>query len=288
MTRRFERSVSIAASLVGAGLNFVLAVRLLALWRSLGWESESEWEGSGDVWRVDSVKIVWGLLSTYFAAASLACFVGFLGLAKTIPSFVRFYRDYSIADFASSPYTSYSTPYVRTGVCEELSRHPDLMRDMVEMGLNVENCELWFDRAVVGMIGIMFILIVIRLHTLIALSKHYRYMWRDAPASAQHDSLHRIYLLPTPTSPQSSAIAFNHYDTSSHSRSGSGNIVVYAPIPVGGMSDSGSSSPRSHRHSRSASLHGHRHHNSIPRSAGVRKDSGFSAVDEKSETGPLL
>ena len=36
------------------------------------------------------------------------------------------------------------------------------MRDMVEMGLNVENCELWFERAVVGIIGVMFILIVIR------------------------------------------------------------------------------------------------------------------------------
>ncbi|KZT72482.1 hypothetical protein DAEQUDRAFT_735913 [Daedalea quercina L-15889] len=327
MFARSLRSVSIAASLIGAGLNFVLAVRILALWRSLGWESETEWEASGDVWRVDSVKIVWGLLLSYFAAASLAYFVGFVGLAKTIPSFVRFYRDYSIADFAfitvstlAVSYTTYSTPYLRTGVCEELSRHPDLMRDMVEMGLNVENCELWFERAVVGIIGMLFILIVIRLHTLLALSKHYRYMWRDAAISKSHtglrqlntDSLHRIYLLPTPTSPQSSAIAFNHYDTSSHSRSGSENIVVYAPIPVGGMSESearkmnateawiprrtsaeagsnsGSSTPRLHRHSRSASLHGHRRHSSNPRSAGPRKESGFSTVDEKSETGPLI
>lgn len=82
---------------------------------------------------------------------------------------MRFYRDYSIADFAFMTvstlvvsYTSYSNKYVRTGVCEGLSRHPDLMRNMVEMGLNVENCELWFERAVVGIIGIMFILIVIR------------------------------------------------------------------------------------------------------------------------------
>lgn len=88
---------------------------------------------------------------------------------QSIPSFVRFYRDYSIADSAFMivstlvvSYTSYSNKYVRTGVCEELSRHPELMRDMVEMGLNVENCELWFERAVVGIIGIMFILIVIR------------------------------------------------------------------------------------------------------------------------------
>ncbi|KAI0736156.1 hypothetical protein C8Q72DRAFT_908166 [Fomitopsis betulina] len=328
MFARPLRSVSIAASALGAGFYFVLAVRVLALWRSLGWESETEWEASGDVWRVDSVKIVWGLLSTYFAAASLACFVGFLGLAKSIPSFVRFYRDYSIADSAFMivstlvvSYTSYSNKYVRTGVCEELSRHPELMRDMVEMGLNVENCELWFERAVVGIIGIMFILIVIRLHTLIALSKHYRYMWRDAAANkSSHtsmrqlntDSLHRIYLLPTPTSPQSSAMAFNHFDPTSHSRPTSESVIVYAPIPVGGMSESearkmnateawipcrtstdagsrsGSSTPRSHRHSRSASLHGHRRHSLNSRSAGLRKDSGFSPVDEKSETGPLI
>lgn len=266
---------------------------------------------------------------------------------QSIPSFVRFYRDYSIADFAFMTvstlvvsYTSYSNNYVRTGVCEELSRHPDLMRDMVEMGLNVENCELWFERAVVGIIGIMFILIVIRvrapsgppqhqliyltsyqLHTLIALSKHYRHMWRDAAANkSSHtglrqlntDSLHRIYLLPTPTSPQSSAMAFNHFDTTTHSRPTSDNVVVYAPIPVGGMSESearkmnateawiphrtstdagsrsGSSTPRSHRHNRSASVYGHRRHSSNPRSAGMRKDSGFSPVDEKSETGPLI
>lgn len=95
--------------------------------------------------------------------------VSHVSILQSIPSFVRFYRDYSIADFAFMTvstlvvsYTSYSNKYVRTGVCEELSRHPDLMRDMVEMGLNVENCELWFERAVVGIIGIMFILIVIR------------------------------------------------------------------------------------------------------------------------------
>lgn len=87
MFARPLRSFCIAASALGAGFYFVLAVRVLALWRSLGWESETEWEASGDVWRVDSVKIVWGLLSTYFAAASLACFVGFLGLAKVRGSY---------------------------------------------------------------------------------------------------------------------------------------------------------------------------------------------------------
>ena len=82
---------------------------------------------------------------------------------------MRFYRDYSIADFVfvtlatlGVSYTTFSSPYIRSTVCEELSRHPELMRDMGEMGLSLENCEQWFERAVVAVLGIMFILIVVR------------------------------------------------------------------------------------------------------------------------------
>ncbi|CCL99405.1 uncharacterized protein FIBRA_01423 [Fibroporia radiculosa] len=318
------RSVSIAASLVGALFNFVCAARLLALWRSLGWESETEWEASGDVWRVDSVKIVWGLLSTYFAAAALACFVGLVGLTKTIPSFIRFYRDYSIADMAFvtfgtvfSGYTAFSTPYVRASVCEELSRHPDLMRDLVVFGVSLENCELWFEQVVVAVVGIMFILMVVRLHTLIALAKYHRILSRDISVNSKShtglrnlntDSLHRIYLLPTPTSPPSASFSFNHFDTATHARRvSSDNIVVYAPVPVGGMSeldarkmnateawipcrsgsgaDSGSSSPRSHghKHTRSASSHSHRRHHSVPRVTAPPREGTLVVVDEKAE-----
>ncbi len=78
----FFRSISLAASLVGAVCNLALALRLLTLSHSLGWESESEWEGSVDVWAVDSVRIVWALLFAYFAAASASCFIGFVGIAK--------------------------------------------------------------------------------------------------------------------------------------------------------------------------------------------------------------
>ena len=83
--------------------------------------------------------------------------------------FVRIYRDYSIADFVfvtlatlGATYTTFSSSYVRSTVCEEFSRHPELMRDMGEMGLSLENCEQWFERAVVAVLGIMFILIVVR------------------------------------------------------------------------------------------------------------------------------
>lgn len=54
---------------------------------------------------------------------------------------------------------------VRTVVCEELSRQPDLMRGMAEMGLNLENCELWFERAVLVFMVFMVVLTVVRVCT---------------------------------------------------------------------------------------------------------------------------
>lgn len=77
-----RRSISLAVAFIGAVFNFVIAVRLLALWGSLRWEQESEWEGSPDSWRIDPVKLIWGLLSAYFAAAASASTVGFIGIAR--------------------------------------------------------------------------------------------------------------------------------------------------------------------------------------------------------------
>jgi hypothetical protein len=81
---------------------------------------------------------------------------------------VRFYRDYSIADFSFCTFFTLLGTYaafrtsLRTVVCEELSRQPDLLHGMAEMGLNLENCELWFDRAVLAFMMFMVVFIVIR------------------------------------------------------------------------------------------------------------------------------
>jgi hypothetical protein len=40
------------------------------------------------------------------------------------------------------------------------------MRDLAEIGLSPENCEQWFERAVVVFVGIMFIIIVVRVSEL--------------------------------------------------------------------------------------------------------------------------
>ncbi|KAI0751616.1 hypothetical protein C8Q80DRAFT_1158490 [Daedaleopsis nitida] len=308
-----SRSLSLAGSLAGAVCNLAVTLRLLALSRSLGWESESEWEGSPDVWVVDSVRVVWGLLFAYFAAAATACFIGFVGLAKHIRLFVRIYRDYSIADFVfvflttiSVSYMTFSSSYMRSTVCEELSRHSELLRDMGEMGLSLENCEMWFERAVVAVLGIMFILIVVRLHIVIALSQYYSHISRDIVAGARAHfvalraiktdvPLQRIYLMPTPTTPSCATSDGRSHpfgpDADSH-------ITVYATVPLGGLTEEEArrmhaaeawvaaaapappaGSPRAHRHSHSHSHgHSHRHHT---HASGRSSSSSRSANDEK-------
>lgn len=280
MAQYASRSISLVVALIGAVLNIAIAVRLLALWGSLRWEQESEWEGSPDSWRIDPVKLIWGLLSIYFAAAATASTVGFIGIARNWAAAVRFFRDYTVADFAfitittvTIGYTSFSTPYVRTGVCEELSRQPELMRDVVETGLSLDNCEFWFDRAVVVLLGMLFLLIAVRLHFVIALSKYYGQLRHERlPGTKAHnssrpvrtDSLQRIYLLPTNTSGGSPFAS-----SGSHSRSKSAeDVIVYAPVPLGGLSEqdardlnateawiststSTSQQARSHRHTHS-------------------------------------
>lgn len=81
---------------------------------------------------------------------------------------MRFYRDYSIADFSFCAFLTALVTYgaflspARAGVCEEFSHHPELMRDMLEIGLNLENCELWLERAVFAGLAFMFVIMVIR------------------------------------------------------------------------------------------------------------------------------
>ena len=85
------------------------------------------------------------------------------------PPYIRFYRDFSAADFTFCTistlfvtYASFSYYSVRSRICEELSRHGDLVRDLAEIGLSPENCEQWFERAVMVFVGVMFIIIAVR------------------------------------------------------------------------------------------------------------------------------
>ncbi|TFK43852.1 hypothetical protein BDQ12DRAFT_595444 [Crucibulum laeve] len=323
--RNYNRSASLIITLFGLITNTALTLQVLAAWSSLKWEPESEWEASNDNWRVDGVKIFWALLSAYFASAAAVCAIGLAGILKNKPSFVRFYRDYSIADFSFCAFFTALATYggfrtsARAGVCEEFSHHPELMRGMLEMGLNLENCERWLERAVFALLAVMFVIMVVRLHFLLAVSSYYTYLTlprlplpislsssslpplpSSNPTSNSNSttSLRRIYLLPR--------------GASSRSNTGDEEVeMVYTPVPLSSLpkdmqarakeawvSSSPSSSsfphhlhhPHPHSHAEGERRHHHHRHHShrrSSRSSSVNNQTGLIRLPIKPDE-PLL
>ncbi|KAF8622127.1 hypothetical protein AX15_007259 [Amanita polypyramis BW_CC] len=235
---RLHRVATLIVAFSGAILNLLAAVQLFTLWHSFRWETESEWDWLGDKWRADGIKVVWFLLCGYCTSAAIISAVGLAGAIKNKARLVRFYRDYYIADFSFCTSFSIVTVYAafhttaRAGICEEFSRHPELMRDMQEMGMNIENCELWLSRAALAIVAVLFTLFVIRLHFLLAVSNYYttlaRFCRNCCEAPPPHSRSHsrseskRIYLLPAP---EDNSLADSD-----------GVELVYAPVPMSRLS----------------------------------------------------
>lgn len=53
-------------------------------------------------------------------------------------------------------------PSVRSSICELLSRQPDTLRDFIDLGLTLENCEPWFERGVFVFMIVLIVITVIR------------------------------------------------------------------------------------------------------------------------------
>lgn len=79
---RWNRTLVLVASFMGALTNLILAIQVLALWRSLKLDSESEWEGSLDPWTVNSLSLLGGISAAYFLTAAVASAIGFTGIVK--------------------------------------------------------------------------------------------------------------------------------------------------------------------------------------------------------------
>jgi hypothetical protein len=248
-----------------------------------------------------------------------------LNPTQNIPSFVRFCRDYSIADLFFVTFAAVSGAYaistnssIRAGVCEEVSSQPDFIRDLAEMGFNLENCELWFERAVIGVMTATAVVIMVRVsrnvfcrpfakralrtagshhrrrviqvHFVISISNYYSQLCRSQSSSSTSSStytalhsmgstsLHRIYLLPAPTG-----------SSSSRSANGKSEVYVYSPVALSSLSEEQAREmqaaeawiSRTEPSSRSSHRPTHRHHHSGRISLPVRPDEGLLPGYEK-------
>ncbi|KIY73875.1 hypothetical protein CYLTODRAFT_341362 [Cylindrobasidium torrendii FP15055 ss-10] len=222
------RMSSACVTFAGLIFNACAAVHIFALSRSLKYEPELGWSSGNDTFKVDSIKVAWILFLSYFVSAAAVDLVGFVGVVKTKPALIRFYRDYSIADFVFSAVATAASAYstfqvsTRTGVCEEMSRQPELLRNMTDLGLSLENCERWFERAVMAFAACMVLVLVVRLHFLLAVSRYYTHLTRRSAlpthvrTPTRQDSLQRIFIIP------------RHSQTASTPAS----PTVYAPVPL--------------------------------------------------------
>ncbi|KIK67584.1 hypothetical protein GYMLUDRAFT_36321 [Collybiopsis luxurians FD-317 M1] len=243
------RSASFIITFLAATSNLAIALQVLAAWSSLKWEQSSEWESSDDSWKLDSLQVVWGLFLAYFSAASVVSAVGFAGVVKSKRSLVKFYRDYSIADFSFCAFITLIIGYgifqptLSVSVCEGLSQHPDFMRDLAELGLSSENCERWFRRSSLIFLAIMLIVLVARLHFLLAVGIYYshlaRYHSQRSPVSnnshlthSRSRSIQRVLLLPHVV-PGVSTFPLSPRSNGENDRSvNDEELVMYAPLPL--------------------------------------------------------
>ncbi|KAJ3538056.1 hypothetical protein NMY22_g5330 [Coprinellus aureogranulatus] len=272
-------------------LTFYLLSSALSSESAYKWEPESEWESTstsaswlfGAVWggddgegglvgtgwgsKVDGVTLLWVLLIAYFGCAACVCGLGVYGVLKTLPTYIRFYRDFTIASIsfttfflALATYTSFHG-HSRASLCESLSHYPDLLRSLQQSPLlgNLsfeltlsESCEAWLEGAVVVGLAALCLVMAVRLHLLLAVNSYYGYVTRYGGKG--------VALSPSVTSPirmghsRSKSHSHSHSSSHSHSHSPSRSHARASSSSSGSSSStSTSSSSSSSRTSRSRS-----------------------------------
>ncbi|KAG8852874.1 hypothetical protein FRB91_005812 [Serendipita sp. 411] len=250
--------------------NLLEALQLAYLWSALKWETETEW----DSLRLNGVRVAVGLVCGYLIWTCLAAFIGLVGALKHNPTYLRFFRDCTIVDivftFMFTIVTAFSASRqaTRTIICEQLSRQPELLRNIANTGLNFENCELWFQNAVTVFLCVMFITLVMRVQFTFTLSNLYSRLHRKQRIELEplDTAPQRILLLP-PSSTDIPLVSSDIPQPSSDTR----HVVVYAPVrhTLETAHELGATEAwvSRHRHTHS---HSHSHHSGRGRTGQIR------------------
>ncbi|KAJ6587771.1 hypothetical protein B0H10DRAFT_2093298 [Mycena sp. CBHHK59/15] len=222
---RLTKSVSLLTTLASGLIHSVLAVHLLAAWRTLRvLDAESEL----DAWKLDGLRVLWALLALYVQAAAFISFVGFFGVLRAKPSHVRLYRDCSAADLACTAILTALAGYylAAPGRCDQ----PELAQLLALLAPD-ETCERWLERAAVGLLVGLIVCTVARLHLLLAVSAHYAHLMRSSLAAQSHPQ--RIRLLPLPPSVSAADVVYAPVHVGTGVGAGAAEVwVSSAPIPT--------------------------------------------------------
>ncbi|KAG8806531.1 hypothetical protein FRC17_004941 [Serendipita sp. 399] len=171
---RTSGHIVVAVCIIVIVFNLLEALQLAYLWSALKWEPETEW----DTLRLNGVRVAVGLVCGYLIWTCFAAFVGLVGALEHNPSYLRFFRDCTIVDIVFAFMFTIVTAFcasrraTRTIICEQLSRQPELLRNIANSGLNFENCELWIQNAVTVFLCVMFITLVMRVSSPFVIPQH--------------------------------------------------------------------------------------------------------------------
>lgn len=229
---RTSAHIVVAVCIIVIFVNFLEAIQLAYLWSALKWEPETEW----DEWRMNGVRVVVGLVCGYLLWTCCAAFVGLLGALKHKPSYLRFFRDCTIVDivfsFMFTVVTAFSAsrPSTRALLCDQLSRQPELLRGAADAGLNFENCELWFENAVLIFTCVMLVTLVMRVQFTFTLSNFYTRLLRKHRVEPLDTVPRRILILPSSTSADIPLLSSTDSSSSTSTNQEQQHVVVYAPV----------------------------------------------------------
>ncbi|KAJ7098573.1 hypothetical protein B0H15DRAFT_821246 [Mycena belliarum] len=228
---RIAKYASLVITLVGAVTHSYLALQLASAWRTLRLLVA---ENELDAWKLDGLKVLWGLLAAYLLAAAFVSFVGFCGVLRNKPTHVRLYRDCSLADLAFTAFLTALAAYAAwapgRSVCEELARQPELAQ-LLTLLASDEACERSLERTAAALLAGMLVLTVVRLHFLLAVSTHYRHML----AAGGHGVAHSIRLLPLPPNVNAAEVVYAPVHAPAGSvlaRGGAAEVWVRTPGPA--------------------------------------------------------
>ncbi|KAF8318268.1 hypothetical protein DL93DRAFT_446330 [Clavulina sp. PMI_390] len=175
---RVPRTLILPLITLNALFNIYALYRILDSWRGLNNNAESEWEGGGHGQQL--ARSLAAIFIAYIVLASTAAIIGFHGVYKRLVASVRLYLQFSFVDavvylisMISIILSVYGAHDWQDGLCEELSIHADLLRALRTGGFDIEHCEKWAEKLLMGGMTLLGLGLVLKIQFTLAIASYY-------------------------------------------------------------------------------------------------------------------